>query len=86
MTQDSIPDYCPDFENHSELDVLKNVTTQDVLEWLGRNRFQKGFIMSTIEDSKPGFISVKTLLKGENADLELLHTDIQTKLMERLKG
>jgi hypothetical protein len=82
---DEIPDFCPDFDNRDESlrESLKDHSTSEIIEFLARDRFKQGVVISALEKKDERHVSAKTFLRGNAQELELLLQDISNQIYKR---
>ena len=82
---DEIPDYCPDFDDDGLglTDKLKDHSTSEIIEFLAKDRFKLGVIISALEKKDERHVSAKTFLRGNAEELELLLQDVSNQIYKR---
>jgi hypothetical protein len=79
---DEIPDFCPDFSDRGTTlsKTLSQYSTSEIVEFLAKDRFSLGLVISALEQKDSKNVVAKTLVRGHKEELELLLQDIQNQI------
>ena len=82
---DEIPDFCPDFDDRrSDLSsILQAYSTSEIIDFLAKDRFSLGVVISALEKKDERNVVAKTFLRGSKGELELLKQDISNQIYKR---